>query len=207
MIRAICLLLSLATAGFAQFGFGIVGGAPLTDGWNVATQPTSLLTTSRPNYVIGGYAEIRLPFKLAVEADALTSHSEWSESYPNFYDATTSARSWEFPILGKYRFGGGAFRPFVGGGPTFRKLTSLSKTITNVVAGPAPRPPVSDPAIVDDTNKGIVFTGGLEFKILFLRLSPEIRYTRWTSNNVASGISDLVSTKQNQWQFLISLGF
>ena len=206
MIRAILLTLLLSVAAFGQFGFGvgIKGGAPLSDAITVAENPVSVVTAGRSDYVIGPYFELRLPFHLAVEVDALTSTLNWQES-ADIFASQTSARAWSFPVLAKYRFGHGLLKPYVMAGPSFGKLTSISQ-VTNFITGSSSssQTPVS---LSSTGNTGFTFGGGLEIKILFLRVAPEVRFTRWGSNNFAEGVSNILSTNQNQGQFLIGLGF
>ena len=206
MIRATLLTLLLCATAFGQFGFGVgvKGGAPLNDAINVAENPLSLVTAGRSDYVIGPYVELRLPFHFAIEMDALTSTLNWQEITDTF-TAQTSARAWTFPILAKYRFGHGLMKPYVLAGGSFGKLTSISQ-VTNFVTGSSTSS--SNPVNLESTgNTGFTFGGGLEFKILFLRVAPEIRFTHWGSNNFAEGVSNILSTNQNQGQFLIGLGF
>jgi hypothetical protein len=47
---------------------------------------------------------------------------------------------------------------------------------------------------------------GIEIRALIVKLSPEIRYTRWGSEAFA-GPRDLFSSNQNQADFLIGITF
>ena len=49
--------------------------------------------------------------------------------------------------------------------------------------------------------------GGLEIRALFLRISPEFRFTRWGTANFREGISNLLETNRNQGQFLVGFHF
>ncbi len=134
MIRAILISLLLSASAFGQFGFGVKGGAPLGDAVSVTEDPLSLVTSGRSDYVIGPYVELRLPFHLAIELDALTSTVNWQQT-TDLFNSQTTARAWTFPLLAKYRFGhGGLLSPYVMAGASFGKLTSISQ-VTNFVTG------------------------------------------------------------------------
>lgn len=206
MTRAIVLFLAVSATAFGQFGFGVgvKGGAPLNDAVSVAENPLSIVTAGRSDYVIGPYAELRLPFHFAIEVDALTSTVNWEQT-TDLFNSQTSARAWTFPVLAKYRFGHGLLKPYVLAGASFGKLTSVSQ-VTNFINGSSTS--TDNPISLSSTgNTGFTFGGGLEFKILFLRLAPEVRFTRWGTNNFAEGVSNILSTNQSQGQFLIGLGF
>jgi hypothetical protein len=78
-------------------------------------------------------------------------------------------------------------KPYVGAGPSFR------------VAG-------SDLSFV--SSKGLAVGLGLELKISKLRIAPEIRYTRWGSDNKATvGTLVSIASKTNQGEFLVGISF
>jgi hypothetical protein len=64
-------------------------------------------------------------------------------------------RTWEFPILGKYKAGTGRVKPFIEAGPSFRLLTENSST-TGVSAG-----------------------AGVEVRLRSLKIEPAGRFTHW----------------------------
>lgn len=129
-------------------------------------------------FVLGPTVELRLPFGLGIEVDALYR----SVKYP-------SSSSWEFPILAKYRLPvRGRVRPFVVGGGSFERNDILQA----VQVGPT------------ETATGFAFGAGLEAKLSLIRLVPEVRYTRWTGDFYFRG-ADL--THRNQLEFLIGLIF
>ena len=57
------------------------------------------------------------------------------------------------------------------------------------------------------TDVGMVFGGGVEFKIKRLRISPEFRYTRWGSENFRDPVRSLLRTNRNQGDFLLGILF
>jgi hypothetical protein len=137
---------------------------------------------------------------LAVEADALYRPLNvvgFSETAPPLQPVQVYSRfggnygSWEFPILAKYRFSFPVVKPYLEAGPSFR-------------AGSAP--PLSRLA-----SDGVTVGTGVDLHLLFLHISPEIRYTRWASDSPTSPGSPLAVTyvlsNQNQVEFLVGLTF
>jgi hypothetical protein len=47
----------------------------------------------------------------------------------------------------------------------------------------------------------------VEIKALFIRITPELRYTHWGSQNFLDAANVLVRAKQNQGQFLVGISF
>ena len=55
-------------------------------------------------------------------------------------------------------------------------------------------------------NTGVVLGGGLELKVPFIRISPEIRFTRWEAKNITD-LGGVLHLNQNQAEFLIGITF
>jgi hypothetical protein len=140
------------------------------------------------NYLIGPTIEVRLPLGLSVEADAL--YRPQSEAGVSLFGrlATPIAHdysSWEFPVLGKYRFNAPIVKPFIAAGPSFRALES--------------------PLNHYWSKAGATAAVGVEGKLLHVRIAPEVRYTHWGKD---SGDARLFfASKRNQAEFLIGLAF
>ncbi len=58
----------------------------------------------------------------------------------------------------------------------------------------------------NDTTRGFVIGGGVDVKVLLIHISPEVRYTRWGSAHFIDPIG-LISSKQNQAEFLVGITF
>lgn len=194
-------LLSSAPA-FAQFAFGVKGGAPLTDFFHAVDNPGATFRSSSTPFIVGPTIELHFPAGFGVEFDALYRRFHYDAS-SNLVDALVNgkaANAWEFPILLKYRVPGVIFRPFLDAGFAFdhwsgvRQLiqipSSLGQTNTNV----------------SGTNKGVVLGAGLEFNLHLIRVSPEIRFTRWGGANLGD-LDGLIRSNQNQAEFLIGITF
>jgi opacity protein-like surface antigen len=213
MTKTFLVLSVWAAAAFAQpIGFGLKVGAPLTEAFDTATGPSSSYTSSTKRYLIGPQVELRLPAGLGIELDALYTRLNFasvSGVASSFVTAATVADAWEFPLLLKYKFGGAnagvaAVKPFVDTGASFRRLTNISQ-IRNFVTGSQNN---TNPAELQDRNAtGFVIGGGVEIRALFIRISPEVRFTRWGTANFREGVSNLLETNRNQGQFLVGIHF
>jgi len=198
MLKTIVLFLVLIPAAICQpFGFGIKGGVPLGDAFEIAGKPSIAgnYFTGGHQFIIGPFAEVRLPvFGLAVEGDIL--YTRFNFNTGNLLSLTNAGTShaFEFPILVKKRFNGlPLVHPYVEAGPSFRKIGDVlhfSAAGDNQSGG-----------------KGVVFGAGVEIKLLLVRVAPEIRFTRWGTQNFLDTLDVLVKARQNQGQFLIGISF
>ncbi|MFN0105538.1 MAG: outer membrane beta-barrel protein [Bryobacteraceae bacterium] len=184
LIRKTLIFFALTTvaASAQNIGFGVRGGTPLSD-FLVAESKVGALTNvvkGRGNVVIGPMVELRLPFGLGVEMDAL--YRRWdAEGVLN----AGSASTWEFPVYGKVRSPGIVVRPYFGAGINFQRLGDVGKFLQGTP--------------VDSSRRGFLGAAGLEFKVPHVRISPEVRYTRWGNSGA------IIST--NQFDLLIGLSF
>jgi hypothetical protein len=189
MGKTILLLFVSALAVSAQpFSFGLKAGVPLADAFTLPSR------TGTGQFIIGPQAELRLPFGIGVEADLLYTRLNFSTDQLTNVLSGSNSNSFEFPILVKYRFSSiGPLRPFVGAGPSFRRIQSVLRF---------------DPKSVNDAGgQGVVIGGGVELKLLFLRISPELRYTHWGAQNFQDGLKTAFQAKQSEGQFLVGFSF
>ncbi len=205
----IILLLLACPAYPRQFYFGIKAGTPFTDSTPSADVSSragvgsSTLNVRR--YAIGPTVEVSLPFHLAVEADALygrldrTDHSFLGPTFGNI--TRQKANTWQFPLLLKYSWTRSSLRPFAEAGGTFRRIQSFDTSREDFTGGFDPPYRLSQYRIDEPlTQGGMAFGGGLRIAIWHsLKVTPEIRYTRWTSLR-------FFPTK-NQVEFFLGLGF
>lgn len=208
---AVTLGLSLFTAGLASaqlpFSIGVKGGVALTDAYQSDTfsYPNTLGTVVIHNYsptkdyLVGPFVELRLPFGLGVEADALYRELHFASGgtgsgipagtslvgFTGPYDQNSHA--WEIPILAKYRFKFPIARPYVDAGPSFR-------TSQKFVSGTL-------------SNHGFAAGAGVDIKALVLHISPEIRYTRWASDSIPVGTAAPPYSNLNQVELLVGISF
>ena len=198
-MRLLLVWLMASTGAFAQLAFGVRGGVPLTDFYQAVSNPGSTFHSSSSRFILGPTIELHLPAGFGLEADALYRHFNYNAT-TNLIDVFTNinaSNAWEFPLLVKYRTSGLFVRPFLDAGVAFNRWSGF-KQITNVAG--------LTKTDVSGTNTGFVAGAGIELKVPLIRISPEIRFTRWG----ASSISDLggaLKSNQNQVEVLVGLTF
>jgi len=182
------------------FSAGIKAGVPITD--SLTAPQNGILEYNAPTqrYIIGGMAEVRLPFGFGVEFDALYRSLQYSSS-PNEVTINASGNNWEFPLVLKYRFHFPIAKPYVEAGVAWDDITSLKETVNQIATTP------SD--LQKNTTNGFVIGGGVDIHAIFLHISPEIRYTRWSSQqiSVVQSTFDVLHSNQNQAEFLVGITF
>jgi opacity protein-like surface antigen len=215
------LILLLCGAGaIAQpFHFGVKAGLPLTDLFHAGsatlnTAGSSAYLSSTKRYTVGATAEIRLPLHLSLEADLLYKRLGYDSATSRLGASSissTTANSWELPILAKYHLRAkGTLNPFVGAGISFHKATGVNQnTQTKLVTfPPVTRFSTTDlpTELIRKSNRGFVAAAGLEIKVPLLRITPEIRYTHWGSD-LFNDVSGLLHSNSNQADFLLGITF
>ncbi len=162
---------------------GLKGGVPFGDAFTF-TGGTLTLPASTQHWILGPMVEVHLPLGFSVEADALYRR----------YQISDSGGEWQFPILAKYKFLVGPVRPYVGGGLNFNHVTGFSKLLSAQLPHPG--------------TTGFTLEGGVEFKLLRLRLAPELRFTHWGNPNIDfNPLNIALKSSQNQAMVLVGLSF
>ena len=167
----LCLLLP-ASIWAQHLSIGVTGGLGLTDAFIDQTTPdTGHTYSAAKDYLVGPAIELRLPFSLAVESDAVYRPLHLTESFFNVFNNSVQTspgtiNTWEFPLLVKYHLPGRRIRPFVEVGPSFRHTATSAMFLGN------------SPQL----NHGFTAGGGGEISIWKLRIAPEIRYIRWAAD-------------------------
>ena len=196
--------LSVPLQAQLPIGFGLKGGARLTDFTESFDSPTSGHATQNTVqdhvYTIGPYAELHLPIGFSLEADLLykKSAATFSQVIPLSEGSIHyNFDSFDIPILAKKRFGakGVFFRPFVEGGLANRYSTGLPGSVTLTT-------PITSIGTHSGWQEGIVLGGGVELKVLILKISGELRWTRF--GNISS--STIPKLNANQAELLIGVG-
>jgi len=202
-MRTLFLLLVFIVAGgvaLAQlFSGGIKAGVPLTDAFQretfttVSTNVTANSFSDSKRFVAGGMIELHLPFGFSIEADGLyhplpltTVTTEVGATFIG--QESTSYTSWEVPVVGKYRFlHTPLIKPYIEAGPSFRffDTTLISQNLS---------------------SHGFVLGGGVELKIPFLTISPELRYLLWGAD-ATRPVTFTAESAQNQVEFLVGVSF
>lgn len=202
-LPALFVLACLAVPLRAQLplSFGLKGGARLSDFTQDFSSSANGQTTKQDHiYTIGPYAELNLPLGFSIEADLLYKKSGATFSQTILTGNVTrqfNFDSFDLPILAKKRFGEKAlfFRPFIEGGLANRYSTGLPGTtsLTNPLSA----------STHGGWQEGVALGGGVEFKLLILKISGELRWTRF--GNISS--STLPKLNANQAELLIGVGF
>jgi hypothetical protein len=111
---------------------------PVHDFTKAVSSGTINFNDNTRRYIFGPTFEVRLPFGLAIEVDALYRRFNYNQFIGGVAGTTsvsTSGNAWEFPLLAKYRFKAPVARPFIAGGMLGHPL-GLSRTYRT----PSPRP-------------------------------------------------------------------
>ncbi len=181
----LCAVLALGLQA-QSVHFGVKGGLPLND----AIDAAGSFKSDFKHFTFGPMVDIFLPGGLGVEVDALYKKTGYTLSATSTTAAEShSAPSWEFPLLLKYRLPGEALRPYFSGGYVFRNIGDMSR-------------------LDRSGSHGLALGAGLMIDLKLVKLSPEIRYTRW-NNDVFGGSGSPVTIKsvKNQAEFLIGFTF
>jgi hypothetical protein len=177
LYKAILSLPVLAVLAYAQpVGVGIKLGVPATEAFNVLQNPNQSVTETH-HYTVGAYGELRIPAGLALEFDAL---------YRTYDVQSAATHAWEFPVLVKHRILPGPIKPFFDAGLSFSHLSDIKVS-----------------SLQHLSNFGVVVGGGVELKILSMRMGPELRYTGWWVHN----FDGQVQSNRNQLEVLFGIGF
>jgi len=185
MVKLLSFLILVAGTAAAQpFSAGVKIGAPLTDALSVQSPNPFDYVSSTGRFVIGPYAEVRLPAGFAVEVDALyrsfSFHSTQSSASPS---------QWEFPVLLKRRFLKGPVRPYMDGGVVLSHLSVKDVTELN-----------------HRSNYGIALGAGVDIHALVLHVSPEVRYEGFVLQDFSSP-SGILHSNRNQLLAILGISF
>jgi opacity protein-like surface antigen len=210
MIKTFFAVFVLSGSAFAQLlpvSVGVKGGVPLTDAFSTVSDATRGYFSTTRRYIVGPSVELNLPAGFGVEFDALYTRLNFSQNLLAAAVATTTSNSWEFPLLLKYKFSSkGPIRPFVDAGASFRHITGV-KQITSFITGSGSTQTTNPSEFRDPNATGFVIGGGVDLKLILVKVSPEIRFTHWGTENFASGVAGLLHTNRNQGQFLVGISF
>jgi hypothetical protein len=179
---------------------GIKVGVPFTDffvpgaGGDRSCLCSARYSSVPHRFTAGPTIEAGLPFGFSAEVDLLYKRFNYSwvgsSAGPAIAAAgLTTGNAWEIPLLLKRRFSSWPARPYVGAGPVVRHVTGLHQAINEVLRGDLGG--LSFRRVESDSPgelrkrwyPGVSVGGGIEGRLGVIRISPEIRYTRWTANS------------------------
>ncbi|MDP3000372.1 MAG: outer membrane beta-barrel protein [Bryobacterales bacterium] len=188
-------LLSISVAAAQGIGVGVKGGVPFGDAFKatgfIGGEP---FRANTQRFTVGPMFEVRLPFGLGIEFDAL--YKRFDQTGGSIRIGSTVAKtgsSWEFPLLGKYRFGRSFAKPYVEAGVSFNRLSDYLVPFKSL-----PSPP-SDQPVGSTTRTGLAVGAGIELKLSIVRISPGIRFSHWGDK--------LFVPSTNAADFLIGVSF
>src|SRR5262249_7180761 len=115
---------------------------------------------------------------------------------------TTTAESWEFPVLVK-RYFGTALHPYGNAGVSVRQIREGSTLLTNGQFQTTEEPPFE---LTSNRSIGFVFGGGLDISKCQIHVQPYIRYTRWRTSNFSSP-NGVLASNLNSVDLLIGVTF
>lgn len=210
------------------FSAGVVGGGAFTSAFATTSSPQPLLCgaacyiqysapAAKP-LVYGAAVEFRVTRRVSVEAEALCRRISYNSVFeyatPSsgllFAFSKTTAQRWEIPLVGKYRFGSGVLRPFAAAGAAIDWINAMhteadtgSRSFLGHV-GTAHSSYGASGQMTAGPRAGVVLGGGVEARLGPLRISPQLRVTRWIRMRVAE--PDLRS-RQTEAAALLTLMF
>jgi outer membrane protein W len=192
-MRPLFLILLGAASAIAQpVSFGVKVGVPLTDFFSTVESKNFGFSSNTKQYIAGADLEVRLPFGLGVELDALYHPLSYGGT-ANGSSETVTAHQFEFPLLLKYRFPAKVVRPYIAAGVAFSTLTGLKDSVTSG-------------SITTKSPVGFVMGAGLDIHLLVIHITPELRYTHWGSAAFEDPLA-LVQGSQNQAEVLLGVTF
>ena len=186
---------------------GVKGGVPLTDAFNTLKGNEASYATNTKRYLVGPTFEFHLPLRFSIEFDALYRRLGY-DYYQSGGTVTsgTVANSWQFPLLIKWAVLPGPVRPFLDGGASVQHVSGIEQVSSALRAvGLSSSRPAEFNA---STDVGLTVGAGVEFRVgRYLRISPELRYTRWGSETFRDPVNALLTTNRNQGDFLLGITF
>lgn len=190
MIKCILVVGSVATMHAQWISYGAKLGAPIND----TAQQSPFAINSQSPWSGGPFLELHLPRRFSVEFSTLLRAARQHESRPlqlgeaqNSYliSSTDKVKTWDFPLLLKYRFTNGAFRPFLGAGAAWSHRRSEFQAFFSCL-GPqgSCNPPEYPTLIFGGTRKstltrfGPAASAGFDIATRHITISPEVRWNR-----------------------------
>lgn len=193
------VILLAAPMAAQNISLGFKGGVPFTQAFKTSNGLEVSYKSLLKPYTFGPSLEVRLPLRLSVSLDVLYKRLAYDGAF-RFSELSARANQFEFPVMIKYRLKDGLWSPYVAAGPSFNKITGVTRTITN------PGQFLQPDEFQSSSSGGFAFGGGLEFKPV-VRITTELRWTRRGTKNFFSAASGLLESNLNQAEFLVGIHF
>ena len=159
-------------------------------------------------YTVGPMVGIRLPHGFGLEVDVLYKRIGFNlqQGSVSLMQTHVTGNSWEFPIVGTFRHRlSRSATPYVGAGVSFRQVSGVStSTVTSFFGQVTTSTGTNSEVLNNRSSSGAVFSAGAELRVFFLRIAPEIRYTRWGSDR---NLDPFLYSNQNQSEILLGIVF
>jgi hypothetical protein len=208
LIAIFCLWPNMVSA--QHISVGVEGGVPITDAFEKdVVIPRGAYRFNTKRYVVGPTADVTLPLGLSFEADALYTRLDYDSTVmgvDTFTRSATKANSWEFPFLLKKGFSAATVKPYGDIGFALRHVGGTSHIVNTVFPNRVFSVTSTPPELIHDWTQGFVIGGGLVFGAGRLRLSPELRYTRWFRENFRTP-TGIFQSNLNEVDVLLGLGW
>jgi hypothetical protein len=215
----VVLLVLVSLPCFGQkIEVGVKGGVPLMNAFETGSFFTMNFgegaSSATRRYTVGPMVELRLPHGFELEFNVLYSRlgfADLTKSVGLIFDyANTSANSWSFPVLAKYRLP--AFRVvrlYIEVGPSFRTVSGVSVSTTRIIEccggiTSGPTHSSSDSHLNSRSNAGVAAGLGMQVRLAFLHISPEVRYTHWKADQQPD---PYLYANQHQVELLLGITF
>jgi hypothetical protein len=208
----ILLLAFSSVASGHAVSLGVTAGGALTSEFDSTEQTRQYTGKARP-LLLGPTIRLRTHSGFGFELGAL--HKRFGYSYRprrplgfGYRESDAMGETWQLPFLAQYGRRIRRVRPFGSGGVSVRRVTSGREAGTSCAVLPSTVCRPIGPELTTLTRRttvGAIAGGGLEFSLMRLLFSPEVRYTRWRSTTFADAVGSIGSL--NQVELLFRLAF
>jgi len=202
-----------------EFDFGVRGGAfnsgiPLEVFSNHYFPPA--YSTDKMPYTFGPTVGVLINDRFGIRFEAVRSlfrfRAESTTPFPISGQksvATTDGHMWQYPLLMTIHSSSGAVRAFGGGGISFgRTISGTTSAVVTSITPPTASGVITTtfsttPFRPNSSPLALYITGGLDGRVSFLSIRPELRYGHWNSSLADQENQMLFSS--NQFEFLVGV--
>ena len=204
ILLLLILLFPCHRAEAQSLSFGLSIGTPLND--LAAADSTRTANTMR--FTLGPSLRISLPLNFGLDVEVL--YKQFQFGLPSNPSRFTARRLELVPML-RYDFTRLPIHPYVHAGLSFNRVLALggSNICADASAGSKRYYCVEGITVAELRHShtyGLVLGGGLDFNLIALHLTPELRITRWVDRSFGTQDSSLQSNL-TQAEFLLAILF
>jgi hypothetical protein len=215
-----------------HFSIGLKTGADAFD----PIDTSSAYHKTINHFVVGATLEIPIHDSVAVQMSVLNTRFAYETTLSldapstdlgvpdsfvfvrEFQTLNTKVHSWEIPIVVKHYVGGSrTVRPFAGIGGSMRFMNANTH-VAGIQEYRLPTPPgnrfsartfdsTQDPLELSTPwSAGLVFVAGVDWKLKFIHVQPEVQFTRWVNRQLRSP-DPALSSNSNGLKVLLNVSF